>query len=199
MARLMKQAMQSLEGQLLIAMPNMGDPRFERTVIYLCAHSREGAMGFVINRTMERPSVPDFLKQLNIIADGEERTLSEELRRMPLHMGGPVEPGRGFVLHSPDYRAESTLRIDDDVSLTATLEILRAIAVGRGPRAAMMTLGYSGWAGGQLEEEIVSNGWLTAPSDPELLFDTANDTKYERALQRLGINPSLLSGEAGHA
>lgn len=199
MARLMKQAMQTLEGQLLIAMPNMGDPRFERTVIYLCAHSREGAMGFVINRTMDRPSIPDFLKQLNIIADGEEDTISEELRRMPLHMGGPVEPGRGFVLHSPDYRAESTLRIDEEVSLTATLEILRAIAVGRGPRAAMLTLGYSGWAGGQLEEEIVSNGWLTSPSDPELLFDPANDTKYDRALQRLGINPSLLSGEAGHA
>lgn len=199
MARLMKQAMQTLEGQLLIAMPNMGDPRFERTVIFLCAHSREGAMGFVINRTMDRPSIPDFLKQLNIIADGEEDTISEELRRMPLHMGGPVEPGRGFVLHSPDYRAESTLRIDEEVSLTATLEILRAIAVGRGPRAALLTLGYSGWAGGQLEEEIVSNGWLTSPSDPELLFDPANDTKYDRALQRLGINPSLLSGEAGHA
>ncbi|GIL02038.1 MAG: UPF0301 protein [Alphaproteobacteria bacterium] len=199
MARLMKQAMQTLEGQLLIAMPNMGDPRFERTVIFLCAHSREGAMGFVINRTMDRPSIPDFLKQLNIIADGEEDTISEELRRMPLHMGGPVEPGRGFVLHSPDYRAESTLRIDEEVSLTATLEILRAIAVGRGPRAALLTLGYSGWAGGQLEEEIVSNGWLTSSSDPELLFDPANDTKYDRALQRLGINPSLLSGEAGHA
>jgi len=191
--------METLEGQLLIAMPNMSDPRFERAVIYLCAHSREGAMGFVVNRTMEQPTLPDFLKQLNIVSDGEERAIPQALRRMPLHSGGPVEPGRGFVLHSPDYRAETTLPIDAGVSLTATLEILRAIATGKGPRDVILALGYSGWAGGQLEEEIASNGWLTSPSDPELLFDGADETKYERALRRMGINPSLLSGEAGHA
>ena len=196
---IMKDPMDTLEGQLLIAMPNMGDPRFERTVIYLCAHSREGAMGFVINRTMEQPTIPDFLKQLNIIAEGEEDTISDELRRMSLHIGGPVEPGRGFVLHSPEYESDTTLKIDPGVSLTATLEILRAIAIGQGPKEILLALGYSGWAGGQLEEEIVSNGWLTSPSDPSLLFDPADETKYERALQRLGINPSLLSGDAGHA
>jgi putative transcriptional regulator len=191
--------MQTLEGQLLIAMPNMGDPRFERTVIFLCAHSPDGAMGFVVNRTMEQPSIPDFLKQLNIITDEEDITISEELQRMPLHIGGPVEPGRGFVLHSSEYRSDSTLRIDANISLTATLEILRAIATGNGPREVLLALGYSGWAGGQLEEEIASNGWLTSPADPTLLFDPTDEAKYERALRSMGINPSLLSGDAGHA
>ena len=190
---------QTLDGQFLIAMPNMGDPRFERTVIYLCAHSREGAMGFVINQTMERPTLPDFLRQLSITADDEEDRMPEELRDLPLCTGGPVEPGRGFVLHSPDYELESTVHIDDQISLTATLEILRAIATGRGPERILMVLGYSGWASGQLEEEIASNGWLTSPADAELLFDRAHETKYERALRRRGINPSMLSGEAGHA
>jgi len=189
----------SLEGQFLIAMPNMGDPRFERAVVYLCAHSQEGAMGFVINQTMERPSVPDFFSQLNIIAEGEEDKMPQEVRDLPLHTGGPVEPGRGFVLHSPEFHLETTVRIGDDISLTATLEILRAIAMGRGPRQILMALGYSGWAGGQLEEEIAANGWLTSPGDPALLFDHNHETKYERALRSLGINPSLLSGEAGHA
>ena len=195
----MKKPMQSLEGQLLIAMPNMGDPRFERTVIYLCAHSGDGAMGFVVNRVMEQPSVPDFLKQLNIIEEAEEASLPQAMRSLQLHMGGPVEPGRGFVLHSPEYQSDTTLRIDDGVALTATLEILRAIAIGAGPRQVLLALGYSGWAGGQLEEEIVSNGWLTSPADPSLLFDPANETKYDRALKRMGITPSLLSGDAGHA
>ena len=191
--------MEPLEGQLLIAMPNMSDPRFERAVIFICAHSREGAMGFVVNRAMEQPTLPDFLKQLNIVDDAGEGSIPPELRRMPLRTGGPVEPGRGFVLHSPDYRSDTTLPIDAGVSLTATLEILRAIATGRGPRDIILALGYSGWASGQLEDEIAANGWLTSPSDPALLFDPDDDTKYERALRRMGINPSLLSGEAGHA
>lgn len=189
----------TLEGQFLIAMPSMGDPRFERTVIYLCAHSQEGAMGFVINQVMERPSVPEFLRQLSIIGEDESEPVSAELERMPLHTGGPVEPGRGFVLHSPDYALETTVSIDPEVSLTATLEILRAIATGRGPRHVMLALGYSGWASGQLEEEIASNGWLTAHADTALLFDRADESKYERALRGLGIDPGLLSGEAGHA
>ena len=188
-----------LSGQLLVAMPGMGDPRFERTVIYLCAHSRDGAMGFVINQVMERPSLPDFMRQLSIIGEDEEDRMPDELRRAPLHTGGPVEPGRGFVLHSPEFHLETTVRIDDEVSLTATLEILRAIATGRGPERVMLALGYSGWASGQLEEEIAANGWLTSPADAALVFDGANETKYERALRKLGIDPSLLSGEAGHA
>jgi len=189
----------TLEGQFLIAMPSMGDPRFERTVIFLCAHSQDGAMGFVVNQVMERPSLPDFMRQLSIIADDEEDRMPEELQQMPLHTGGPVEPGRGFVLHSPEYHLETTVRIDEQVSLTATLEILRAIATGRGPERVMLALGYSGWAGGQLEEEIAANGWLTSPADASLVFDRADETKYERALRNLGIDPSLLSGEAGHA
>lgn len=195
----MSDDLHKLEGQFLIAMPSMGDPRFERTVIYLCAHSREGAMGFVINQTMERPTVPEFLRQLNIINEDEVDNVPEALRALPLHTGGPVEPGRGFVLHSPEYALDTTVRIDPNVSLTATLEILRAIATGRGPRHILLALGYSGWAAGQLEEEIASNGWLTSPADAALLFDLSQDGKYERALQKLGINPSLLSGDAGHA
>ncbi|MCG6859575.1 MAG: YqgE/AlgH family protein [Salaquimonas sp.] len=189
----------SLEGQFLIAMPSMGDPRFERTVIYLCAHSQEGAMGFVINQVMERPSMLDFMRQLSIISEDEEDGIPEELQHTPLHTGGPVEPGRGFVLHSPEYHLETTVRVDDQVSLTATLEILRAIATGRGPKRVMLALGYSGWASGQLEEEIAANGWLTSPADAAILFDAADESKYERALRRLGIDPSFLSGEAGHA
>ncbi len=189
----------SLEGQFLIAMPGMGDPRFERTVIFLCAHSNDGAMGFVVNQVMERPSLPDFMRQLSIISDDEDDIISDELEQMPLHTGGPVEPGRGFVLHSPDFHLETTVRIDEQVSLTATLEILRAIATGRGPERAMLALGYSGWASGQLEEEIAANGWLTSPADATLVFDRGDDTKYERALRNLGIDPSFLSAEAGHA
>jgi len=195
----MMTGLDKLQGQFLIAMPNMSDPRFERSVVYLCAHTREGAMGFIINKILDKPAVPDFLQQLNIIDDDERRRLSPVLRKKPLHNGGPVEPGRGFVLHSPDYSAETTMPIDSEISLTATLEILRAIVLGRGPRRAMIALGYSGWASGQIEEEIVGNGWITAQADPALLFDGDQETKYERALRSMGIDPHLLSGEAGHA
>ncbi len=191
--------MESLNGQFLIAMPGMGDPRFDRTVIYICDHSHKGAMGFVINRTMDQPNVPDFLMRLNIVKAQEAEAMQPQLAAAHLHSGGPVEPGRGFVLHSPEYRDKSTLTIDSAVCLTATLEILRAIATGRGPRRIIMALGYSGWAGGQLESEIAANGWLTAPGNVELLFDTNNESKYERALRQIGVNPSLLSGQAGHA
>ncbi len=190
---------ETLQGQFLIAMPNMGDTRFEKSVVYLCAHSADGAMGFVINRTLEKPSIPDFLHQLNIVTEEERDEMPAQLRLAPLYSGGPVEPGRGFVLHSPDYTSETTLVIEDAVSLTATLEILRAISLGRGPRSVFMALGYSGWAGGQLEEEIAANGWLTCRSDAGLIFDRDQDTKYSRALRGMGVNPLLLSGQAGHA
>jgi putative transcriptional regulator len=191
--------LETLQGQFLIAMPNMGDTRFEKTVVYLCAHSADGAMGFVINRTLESPTVPEFLSQLNIVTDDERDSIPASLRIAPLYSGGPVEPGRGFVLHSPDYTAESTLAIDDTISLTATLEILRAISIGRGPRRVFMALGYSGWAAGQLEEEIAANGWLTCRADAGLIFDRDQETKYARALRSMGINPLLLSAQAGHA
>ena len=192
-------SLDTLLGQFLIAMPNMGDTRFEKTVIFLCAHSGDGAMGFVINRTLETPALPEFLHQLNLISDIERDRMPHPLRETPLHSGGPVEPGRGFVLHSSDYSSQSTLPIVEGVSLTATLEILRAIATGEGPERSMIALGYSGWASGQIEDEIGANGWLTCPATADLVFDGIQETKYERALWSMGINPVLLSGESGHA
>jgi putative transcriptional regulator len=190
---------ETLQGQFLIAMPNMGDTRFEKSVVYLCAHSPDGAMGFVINRPLDTPTIPQFLHQLNIVTEEERDVMPPELAQGPLYSGGPVEPGRGFVLHSPDYTSETTLAIDDAVSLTATLEILRVISLGRGPSRVFMALGYSGWAAGQLEEEIAANGWLTCTADSGLIFDRDQETKYTRALRSMGINPLLLSAQAGHA
>lgn len=191
--------METLDGQFLIAMPGMGDARFEKTVIFICAHSAEGAMGFVVNKTLDAPSIPDFLSQLNIVNGEEIQKIPETILQAPLYRGGPVEPGRGFVLHSPEYTSETTLPVSDGVSLTATLEILRAIATGKGPSKILLALGYSGWAGGQLEEEIASNGWLTAPSQNSILFDCDNAMKYSEALKMLGVDPALLSGDIGHA
>lgn len=182
----------SLTGQLLVAMPSMTDPRFERTVIYVCAHSAEGAMGLVVNRLIDSLTFPGLLEQLGIETSG----LDDDL---PIHFGGPVESSRGFVLHSADYVQDSTLVIEHDVALTATIDVLRAIASGQGPRRRVMALGYAGWAPGQLDAEIQANGWLLVPPDQELLFDADNDTKWDRALAKLGIDLSLLSSEAGHA
>lgn len=191
--------METLDGQFLIAMPGMGDARFEKTVIFICAHSAEGAMGFVVNKTLDAPSIPDFLSQLNIVNGEEIQKIPDTILQAPLYRGGPVEPGRGFVLHSPEYTSETTLPVSDGVSLTATLEILRAIATGKGPSKILLALGYSGWAGGQLEEEIAANGWLTVPSQNSILFDCDNATKYSEALKMLGVDPALLSGDIGHA
>ena len=189
----------SLRGQFLIAMPNMGDQRFDKSVIYLCAHSDDGAMGFMVNRSLQSPSLPAFLAQLGIVADEDIGNLPDDLVEQSLYSGGPVEPGRGFVLHSPDFHSGTTLKVDDDISLTATLEVLRAIATGNGPSQANILLGYSGWAGGQLEEEIAANGWLTAPGNAQLLFDEEQEGKYERALRLMGVDPLLLCADAGHA
>lgn len=191
--------MDTLHGQFLVAMPNMGDTRFEKTVIFLCAHTSDGAMGFVINKTIAKPTVPDFLLQLAIVEEAEMDRVPEQIKQMSLHSGGPVEPGRGFVLHSSEFKAETTLTVNEEISLTATLEILRAISMGRGPQRKLLMLGYSGWARGQLEEEIVANGWLTTSADSEVLFGEDNGSKYEQVLQKMGVDPSLLSGEAGHA
>jgi putative transcriptional regulator len=191
--------MKKLEGTFLIAMPNMGDPRFSKSLILLCAHSSEGAMGFVVNKRLEHPTFGEFLTQLNIVEGEEAIALPERLRRTPLRSGGPVEPGRGFVLHSPDFRASGTLAITPKICLTATLEILRAIATGRGPRQHLVLLGYSGWAGGPLEAEITANGWLTSQAEDRLVFSPKDEAKYELALRTKGIDPPLLSAEAGHA
>jgi putative transcriptional regulator len=188
-----------LAGNFLIAMPGMGDSRFEKSVIYVCAHTEKGAMGFVINRSLNKPSIDDFFTQLGIISENEVDELAENYKNIQLCSGGPVEPGRGFVLHSPEFSGESTLVVDENVSLTATLEILRAIVTGKGPNDILLTLGYSGWASGQLEKEIVSNGWLICPSDSSIIFSEKNSAKYEQALNILGVDPMLLSGDSGHA
>jgi len=183
---------QYLTGHLLIAMPTMADPRFQRTVVYLCAHNAEGAMGLVVNRLYGSISFRDLLEQLEI----HPQRADVDLR---VHYGGPVESGRGFVLHSTDFVREGTMMVDEDVALTATVDILRAISEGRGPRQSLLALGYAGWGPGQLDAEIQANGWLTAPSDGSLLFDRDLETKWERAFAKLGVSWSALSGEAGHA
>jgi putative transcriptional regulator len=189
-----------LDGQFLIAMPGVEESGFARSVVYLCAHSAEGAMGLIINKPMTHLSFRDLLVQLDIIPDDERIRLPGPADHMKVHRGGPVETGRGFVLHTSDYHLEnSTLPINDTISLTATLEILKAIADGRGPEHAMLALGYAGWAPGQLETEIQANGWLTCDADPAVIFETDLDDRYNRALRLLGINPALLSSESGHA
>ncbi len=181
-----------LTGQLLVAMPQMEDSRFVRTVIYLCAHSAEGAMGLVVNKLMDNISFPDLLDQLNL-------TGSDAPDGIKVHFGGPVETGRGFVLHSADYVQDATLVIDDTVALTATIDILKAIATGKGPKHSLLALGYAGWGPGQLDDELQRNGWLSVPADDGLIFGEGLDERWERAIAKLGINASMLSGAAGRA
>lgn len=189
-----------LDGQFLVAMPGMVDERFARSVIYICAHSADGAMGIVVNKAVTDLSMPDLLVQLDVAPEADAIRLRERVGHMPVLMGGPVEGKRGFVLHSSDFHIDqSTLVIDDGICLTATVEILRAIAAGDGPASAVLALGYAGWQAGQLESEILANGWLNCQADPELIFDTALETKYDLALRRNGIDPAMLSASSGHA
>ena len=189
-----------LDGQLLIAMPVMEDPRFERSVIYLCAHSSEGAMGIVVNHPAGSIDFPELLVQLDIIGKGEQIKLPQNAETMKVLKGGPVETGRGFVLHSSDFFIkDATLRIDEGICLTATVDILKAIAKGAGPKHAILALGYAGWDAGQLENEIQDNGWLHCDADPDLVFGGDVEEKYLRALRKIGIDPGMLSNEAGHA
>lgn len=182
-----------LTGKLLIAMPGMGDPRFEQSVVFMCAHSPEGAMGLIINKPTEDLHLSDLVEQLEI-GDGSCRG------DRVVHFGGPVEPGRGFVLHTADYVSDiSTLQVDDRFGMTATLDVLEALATETGPSRAIMALGYSGWGPGQLESEILSNGWLTADASAELVFDVADPAKWEATLRTLGVDPLTLSAAAGHA
>ena len=181
-----------LTGQLLIAMPNMRDPRFTRTVIYVCAHNADAAMGLVVNRLVGSVTFPDLLKQLGIDTDAT----TEEIR---VHFGGPVESGRGFVLHSGEYHHDSTLQVAEQMALTATIDILQDMAKGCGPRRSLLALGYAGWGAGQLDAEIQSNGWLIVAADDQLVFDENLDDKWERAIAKLGVDPALLSSDAGHA
>jgi putative transcriptional regulator len=187
-----------LDDQFLIAMPGMRDERFARSVIYVCAHSEEGAMGLIINQ-VQQLLFPDLLVQLGLLDEKEAIRLPARTRDIVVRHGGPVDRSRGFVLHSDDYMVESSMPVSDEVCLTATVDILRAISSGNGPRHALMALGYAGWGAGQLEHEIAENGWLTCPASLDLLFDPDIDRQYDRILASLGVDPTHLSAEAGHA
>ena len=186
-----------LDGQLLVVMPLMRDKRFARSVIYMCVHNDEGAMGLIINQRASHIDFPDLLDRLGIkTGDGGQDAAPSQA----VHVGGPVETGRGFVLHSSDYLvSDQTLQIDAGVCLTATMDILKAIAEGSGPCRSILALGYASWAPGQLENEIAANGWLNCPADPDLVFAVDLDQKYARAMERIGIDLSHLVSDVGHA
>jgi putative transcriptional regulator len=189
-----------LEGQLLIAMPGMTDKRFAKSVVYLCAHSAKGAMGLIVNQRADYISFPELLQQLDIVKSKDKNPIVAGILDRQVHVGGPVETGRGFVLHSSDYFAEdSTLPIDNGVCLTATVDILKAIVTGGGPDRSILALGYAGWGAGQLESEIQANGWLHCEPDPDLIFGTDVDAKYARAMSKIGIDPARLVTSVGHA
>ncbi|WP_404380858.1 YqgE/AlgH family protein [Caenispirillum salinarum] len=181
-----------LVGKCLVAMPAMEDTNFSRTVVYVCAHTSEGAMGLVVNRTIDQLSFDDILEQMDI----EPGVGTQSIR---VHFGGPVEAARGFVLHTADYRDEGTLPVDSNISLTATADVLKDIAKGSGPRRRLMVLGYAGWGSGQLDEELKENAWLICPPDEKLLFGEDNEAKWNTAMKLMGIDMSRLSDTAGHA
>src|SRR5579863_362812 len=189
-----------LDGQMLIAMPAMLDERFARSLIYVCAHSSEGAMGIVVNHPAPNINFSDLLVKLDVIPEADVIQLPSRAGVVKVMRGGPVETERGFVLHSADFFIEnSTLPIDDGICLTATLDILKAIARGDGPASAILALGYAGWAPGQLENEIQGNGWLHCAPDSDLICGIDIGNKYEKALKKIGIDLGMLSSEAGHA
>lgn len=182
-----------LSGKLLIAMPDMGDPRFDRSVIYICDHSEDGAMGLIVNKPRPKIRYVKLLQELEIDVEGI-------IRDKLVHYGGPVERMRGFVLHSDDYETESgTLEIESGVSMTATLDVLHDIAAGCGPQTSLLALGYAGWGPDQLEAEIASNSWLTCDGCAKIIFGDDNDQKWSAALASIGVSPQVLSGTAGHA
>jgi len=181
-----------LTGQLLVAMPQMEDQRFARSVVYICAHTDDGAMGLILNKLAEAINFSDLLEQLNLPV----ATVSDKTR---VHFGGPVETGRGFVLHSDDFTQDASLLIEKGVALTATVDILSAISKGNGPRNYLLALGYAGWAPGQLDSEIQANGWLIAPADTDILFGSKIENKWSTALNTIGIDVTMLSSHAGHA
>jgi len=182
-----------LDGQILIAMPGMEDPRFTKTLVYLCAHSSDGAMGLILNKRADGLKLKDLFGKLGI-------PIGSAMGKIPVHYGGPVETGRGFVLHSSDYHSDdATLQVDTATSMTATLDILHAMAMNRGPDKSIVALGYAGWAPGQLEAELQHNGWLACPADADLLFGEDEDAKWDRALAKLGVHPAMLSATGGRA
>ena len=192
--------MESLKGQFLVAMPGMGDERFRDTVVYIVGHGDEGAMGLIVNQPLEDMRFADILEELGLSEKDEIIRLPSSVRDREVLRGGPVQRGRGFVLHSPDYfREENTYVVNDEISLTATLDILKAMAFKNNPADAVFALGYCGWAPGQLESELGANGWLTVPYSRDLLFGSPLSERYDIALSQLGITRATLSGTAGHA
>jgi len=187
-----------LSGQLLIAMPGRAEGNFTRTVVYICAHSKEGAMGIVLNQ-LQTAALPDLLQQLGMINSMEAVHLPQALRAMKIRNGGPVEQGRGFVLHSDDYVCESTVRVAEGICLTATVDVLQMLSKGMGPAHVLVALGYAGWGPGQLEAEISANDWLTGLATSSLLFEGEADSQYERCLAQIGVDPQRLVLQAGHA
>lgn len=181
-----------LTGKVLVAMPFLSDPRFTHAVIYVCGHDAQGAMGLIVNKGLPTVSFEELLAQMNV-------DVSHIAAQVPVHYGGPVEVGRGFVLHSSDYTSESTVLIENGFAMTATLDILRAIAHNEGPRDILLALGYVGWGSGQLEHEIQENGWLTIEANSDLIFGRDLEGKWRQALATLGIDPAVLSLEIGHA
>lgn len=181
-----------LTGQLLIAMPAMGDSRFAQSVIFICSHTEEGAMGVVLNQPLRAPKFADLMSQLNVEPSPPKRELA-------LGVGGPVDETRGFVLHSTDWLSDASLQVDDTRALSANLDILQAVAGGGGPEKAVLLLGYTGWGAGQLDQEMRQNSWLSVAADDAIIFDTSYNTKWQRALRKLGIDPGMLSGAAGRA
>ncbi|MEM9969972.1 MAG: YqgE/AlgH family protein [Pseudomonadota bacterium] len=182
-----------LQGKMLIAMPGMGDPRFDKSVIFMCAHSDDGALGLIVNKPTPELKFSALLQQLGIEVGNPKRDIQ-------VHFGGPVDNGRGFVLHSGDYASvEATLRVSDNFGMTATLDVLEAIAQGGGPSNALLALGYAGWGPGQLEAEILQNGWLTCDASPDIVFGDDADAKWTAALATLGVDALMLSSEAGRA
>ena len=180
-------------GSLLVAMPQLDDERFARSVIYLCAHTGDGAMGIMVNSPLQQPSFPNLLRQLGVDPVPPARVIR-------LCSGGPVEHSRGFVLHTTDWTADGSLQVDDRLALTASVDILRAIAEGGGPHQGVLALGYAGWGPGQLDAEIERNSWLSVPvADLALIFDDDDAGKWRRALAQLRVDPSLLSNAVGHA
>lgn len=182
-----------LTGQMLIAMPGMGDPRFDHSVVYICAHDEGNTLGLIINKPIPEVSFADIMEQVSL-------TLDPALPKRAVHFGGPVETSRGFVLHSPEFTTEGgTLKVSETISMTATLDVLEALGRGTGPERALVALGYAGWGPGQLAGEIAQNAWLTAPEDPDLIFEAPTSQKWQRALQNLGVEALTLSSEAGRA
>jgi putative transcriptional regulator len=181
-----------LTGQLLIALPQLQDSRFTRAVIFVCGHDEQGAMGLVLNKVIDTLTFDELLKQLNIKVKNKEP-------HVPIYYGGPVEMGRGFVLHSPDFLSEMSVKIDDNFALSATLDVIEAIADGKGPKQKILALGYAGWSPGQLEAEILANSWLQVKADPTLVFEVSRPDLWKKTMDKIGIDPELLTLGAGHA